>query len=165
MAARVAEFQPGDEIALTVQGKEKAEAQELTVILGEHPVHAGAAYLGVQVAPHVLFYHHSMAARPMRDCLMLREPLSGQQEEFTIEVLPPDGAEGERIIVLPALPAAPCMRVQRFMAEPGEERAGVRVWAQTLPCERDQFAPAIPAVPQSGFSEPIQLEIGGDDVI
>lgn len=166
LAARIAEFQPGDEITLTVQRKGKAEAQELTVVLGEHPNQAGAAYLGVQVAPNVLFFHHSMAsARPLRDCLMLREPLDGQQEEFTIEVLPPDGAEGERIIVLPARPAAPCMRVQRFMSEAGEERADVRVWAQTLPCEGGEFAPAIPAVPQPRFSEPIRLEISGDDVI
>lgn len=166
LAAHIAEFQPGDEITLTVEHKGAAEAQELTVTLGEHPKQAGVAYLGVQVAPHVLFFHHSMAsARPLRDCLMLREPLGGQQEEFTIEVLPPDGTEGERIIVLPALPAAPCMRVQHLMAEPGEERAGARVWAQTLPCEGDQFAPAIPAVPQPHFSEPIRLEIGGDDVI
>lgn len=165
LAAHIAKFQPDDEITLTVERKGAAEAQELTVTLGEHPEHAGVAYLGVQIAPHVLFFHHSMAARPLRDCLMLREPLGDQQEEFTIEVLPPDGTEGERIIVLPALPAAPCMRVQRFMAEPGEERAGVRVWAQTMPCERGQFVPAIPAVPQPHFSEPIRLEIGGDDVI
>lgn len=50
LATQIAKRRVGDEVALTVV-RTDGRQEEVTVVLGEHPDVAGAAYLGVQYAP------------------------------------------------------------------------------------------------------------------
>ncbi len=62
LTALIAGFRPGAQITLAVQRNGvEANSLELTVTLGDHPDQAGAAYLGVRVAPQMLFFRRPLA--------------------------------------------------------------------------------------------------------
>lgn len=64
LAALIAGYEPGDELALTIQRPADADGEEtVTVTLGARPGDSEAAYLGVQVAP-IIGFRAERAARP-----------------------------------------------------------------------------------------------------
>jgi len=156
LATRIAAFQPGDEISVTVQrAGTEAGTLELSIVLGEHPARAGEAYLGVRVAPKIFFFDHAMTgAVTMPDCQMLREPLHGQPGVFVHPMAPANGPADGQIIVQQVMPATTCLQVQRFVSADEDVREGVSVWVQAMPCGASLTVPAMPAAPQSGFTAP-----------
>jgi hypothetical protein len=67
LAEIVANYQPGDQLNLQVQrGGDPNAEKAIAITLGAHPDKAGAAYLGVRVAP-LFQFHIERHAGPIRD--------------------------------------------------------------------------------------------------